>query len=134
WSVRTLGPGRYHSYNRQLDYFNQCGDIRFDASIEYRTRLFWKLELATFLDAGNVWTIRDYEAQPGGLFEINDFYKEIAWSYGLGIRFDFNYFILRLDLGVKAYDPSKLDTNPWVIKYPAKHGNQTLHFAVGYPF
>ena len=134
WSARTLGPGRYHSDNPEFDYFNQCGDIRFDASIEYRTRLFWKLELAAFLDAGNVWTIRNYEAQPGGLFEINDFYKEIALAYGLGIRFDFNYFILRLDLGVKAYDPSKLDANPWVIKNPISRSNQTLHFAVGYPF
>ncbi|MEG1586897.1 MAG: BamA/TamA family outer membrane protein [Bacteroidales bacterium] len=134
WSVRTLGPGRYRSNNPEFDYFNQCGDIRFDASVEYRTRLVWKLELAAFLDAGNVWTIRNYESQPGGLFEINDFYKEIALSYGLGVRFDFNYFILRLDLGVKIYDPSKLDANPWVIRNPVSTSNNTLHFAVGYPF
>lgn len=134
WSVRTLGPGRYRSDNPELDYFNQCGDIRFDASVEYRTRLFWKLELAAFLDAGNVWTIRDYPSQPGGLFELDDFYKEIAMSYGLGVRFDFNYFILRLDLGVKIFDPAKIDTNPWVIGDPIAKGNQTLHFAVGYPF
>lgn len=134
WSVRTLGPGRYYSDNPDLDYFNQCGDIRFDASIEYRTRLFWKLELAAFVDAGNVWTIRNYENQPGGLFALNSFYKEIAMSWGLGMRFDFNYFILRLDLGVKAYDPALIDSNPWVINDPLNRRNQQLHFAVGYPF
>lgn len=134
WSVRTLGPGRYRSENPNLDYFNQCGDIRFDASVEYRTRLFWKLELAAFIDAGNVWTIRNYEAQPGGEFTLNSFYKEIALAYGLGVRFDFNYFILRLDMGMKAYDPSKINEDPWVIKRPLSRDNYTMHFAVGYPF
>jgi hypothetical protein len=134
WSVRTLGPGRYRSDNPDLDYFNQCGDIRLDGSVEYRARLFWKLEMAAFVDAGNVWTIRNYESQPGGLFRFDTFYKEIALSYGLGVRFDFNYFILRLDLGLKAYDPSLIGDRPWVIRRPFGSGNQALHFAVGYPF
>ena len=134
WSVRTLGPGRYYSANPYMDFFNQCGDIRFDASIEYRTRLFWKLELAAFLDGGNVWTIRNYENQPGGLFSIESFYKEIALSWGLGMRFDFNYFILRLDMGVKAHNPAYVDDDPWVITQPLKKENYQFHFAVGYPF
>ncbi|MDO5570384.1 MAG: BamA/TamA family outer membrane protein [Bacteroidales bacterium] len=134
WSVRTLGPGRYSSNNPSLDYFNQCGDIRLDGSIEYRTRLFWKLELAAFVDAGNVWTIRDYSAQPGGLFKFDSFYKEIALAWGLGMRLDFSYFILRLDLGFKAYDPAKINASPWVIDSPFGSNNRALHFAVGYPF
>lgn len=134
WSVRTLGPGRYRSENPEFDYFNQCGDIRFDASVEYRTRLFWKLELAGFVDAGNVWTIRNYEGQPGGAFALDRFYKEIALSYGMGVRFDFDYFILRLDMGVKAYNPALIGKKPWVIKQPGNKDNYTFHFAVGYPF
>ena len=102
--------------------------------MEYRTRLVWKLELGAFIDAGNVWTIKDYEDQPGGFFQFNEFYKEIALAWGLGLRFDFSYFLLRLDVGFKAYDPAKVDTNPWVIRRPLSNGNQTLHFAVGYPF
>ncbi len=136
WSVRSLGPGRYSSTLGALDYFNQCGDIRLDSSIEYRSKLFWKLEMAAFLDAGNVWTIQNYETQPGGEFSFDTFYKEIALSYGLGIRFDFNFFVLRFDMGIKAYDPSLIDFDPWVIKHPFEENlkNMTFHFAVGYPF
>ncbi len=134
WSVRTLGPGIYHSDNSNLDYFNQCGDIRFDANVEYRTKLFWKLEMAAFVDAGNVWTIRDYPGQKGGLFEFNEFYKQIALAWGLGVRLDFDFFLLRLDLGFKAFDPSKSGDLRWAIKKPLARGNQTLHFAIGYPF
>ena len=65
---------------------NQSGDVKLDASIEYRTRLFWKFRGAVFVDAGNIWTLRDYKDQPGGKFEFNKFYKQIAvatdWAYG----------------------------------------------------
>ncbi len=134
WSVRTLGPGIYKSENPSFDYFNQSGDIRFDASVEYRTRLFWKLEMAAFIDAGNVWTIRDYASQEGGAFQFNTFYKQIAMAWGMGMRLDFDFFLVRLDLGFKAYSPSLIDTNPWVLNRPFAKGNQSLHFAVGYPF
>ena len=136
WSVRTLGPGRYNSTTGTLDYFKQCGDIRLDSSIEYRSKLFWKLEMAAFIDAGNVWTFEEYELQPNGGFNIETFYKEIALAYGLGIRFDFNFFVLRFDMGVKAYDPSLIGNDPWVIKRPFEGNtkNMTFHFAVGYPF
>ena len=61
-------------------------------NLEYRAKLFWKVELGAFIDAGNIWTIRNYEAQPGGQFRLDSFYKEIALAYGLGIRLDFSYF------------------------------------------
>ena len=134
WSVRTLGPGSYRSDNPDLDYFNQCGDIRLDGSLEYRARLVWKLEMAAFVDAGNVWTIRNYASQPGGLFRLDSFYKQIALAYGLGMRFDFDYFVLRLDLGFKAYNPAYSGSEAWAIRRPFGSGNQALHFAVGYPF
>ena len=134
WSVRTLGPGRYKSDNPELDYFNQCGDVRFDASVEYRSKLIWKLEMAAFIDAGNVWTYKEYDEQQGGAFKFNSFYEEIALSWGLGVRLDFDFFILRMDMGIKAYDPSRVGNKPWLIKDPLNFSNQTYHFAVGYPF
>ena len=66
------------------NFMNQSGDVKLDASIEYRTRLFWKFRGAVFVDAGNIWTLRDYKDQPGGKFEFNKFYKQIAVAYGLG--------------------------------------------------
>lgn len=134
WSVRGLGPGRYRGTNPMTDFMNQCGDIRLDMNAEYRSKLIWKLEMAAFLDAGNIWTIRNYPSQPGGKFQLKTFYKEIAMAYGLGIRLDFNYFILRLDLGMKLYDPSVVDKSRWVISYQNFNRDATLHFAVGYPF
>jgi len=133
WSVRTLGPGRYRNSKATIDYFNQSGDVRLDASIEFRSRLFWKFESAAFVDAGNVWTIKEYDSQPEGAFSA-DFYKEIALAWGLGLRLVTDFVVVRLDLGVKGYDPSLSGADAWVIKDPLSKGNRTLHFAVGYPF
>lgn len=131
WSVRTLGPGRYHSANSTIDYFNQCGDVRFDSSVELRSRLFWRFEFAAFMDAGNVWTLREYDSQPEGAIG-KDFYKEIAASWGMGLRIVTDYFIFRADMGVRAYDPAKSDS--WVIGDPLSSHNRAYHIAVGYPF
>ncbi len=134
WSVRTLGPGTYRGENALTDFMNQCGDIRFDLNAEYRSKIIWKLELAAFIDAGNIWTIRSYPQQLGGVFKLKSFYKELAMAYGLGARLDFNYFILRFDLGIKAYDPSLFGSKRWVIANQNLRQDATLHFAVGYPF
>lgn len=134
WSVRSLGPGTYQRKDPTSDFMNQCGDVRLDMNLEYRSKLIWKLELAAFIDAGNIWTIREYDAQPGGDFRFNRFYKELALAYGLGLRLDFNFFILRLDLGMKAYNPSVTDKSKWVISYQNFNRDAALHFAVGYPF
>ncbi|MDE5916168.1 MAG: outer membrane protein assembly factor, partial [Duncaniella sp.] len=133
WGVRTLGPGRYDSHNSVSDFINQCGDIRLDMSLEYRTKLFWVLEAGAFIDAGNIWTIHNYENQPGGMFKFKTFWKEIAVAYGLGLRFDFSYFLLRLDLGMKAHNPA-MGQEQWPIIHPDWHRDATFHFAVGYPF
>ena len=112
----------------------QAGDIRLDLNLEYRTKLFWKFELAAFIDAGNIWTIRNYEDQPNGNFDFSRFYKEIAVSYGLGIRLDFDFFLLRFDMGMKAYNPQETGKRKWAITRPNFHDNFAWHFAVGYPF
>ena len=133
WSVRTLGPGSMQK-NDATSFVHQVGDIRMDANIEYRSKLFWKFELATYIDAGNIWTSRKYDYQPDGNFDFNRFYKEIAVSYGLGLRLDFDYFLVRLDTGFKAYNPQERGAGRWAIYRPNFSNNFAWHFAVGYPF
>ncbi len=133
WGVRTLGPGSYDAKNSVTDFINQCGDIRFDLNMEYRAKLFWVFEGALFVDAGNIWTIRTYENQPGGVFKFDKFYKQIALAYGAGLRMDFTYFLLRFDLGMKAHNPA-MNQEPWPLIHPRWGRDATFHFAVGYPF
>ncbi len=133
WGVRTLGPGSYDSRNSVTNFINQCGDISMILSAEYRMKLFWVFEGAFFADAGNIWTIHNYENQPGGMFHFSTFWKQIAASYGLGLRLDFEYFILRFDLGVKAHNPAQ-NQEQWPIIHPRWGRDLTLHFSVGYPF
>ena len=133
WSVRTLGPGSYNANNSVSSFMEQCGDIRLDMNIEYRARLFWVFELAAFIDAGNVWTIRYYENQPGGEFKLNKFYKQIAAAYGLGLRMNFNYFLLRLDCGMKAFNPAEGQERVPLI-HPDFKRDFAVHFSIGYPF
>lgn len=132
WSVRNLGPG---SFAGDGNFMNQSGDIKLDASIEYRTRLFWKFRGAAFIDAGNIWTIREYENQPGGAFEFDKFYKQIAVAYGLGLRLDLDFFVLRFDGGMKAVNPKYEKTKKrYPIIHPKFSRDFAFHFAVGYPF
>lgn len=133
WSARSLGPGSYNA-GTTIDYMKQSGDIKLDLNLEYRTKLVWLLELAAFIDAGNIWTLKD-EGQVGGQFKFDKFYEQIALGYGIGIRLNFDYFVIRLDWGLKAFDPSRGDGERWrfvpgwnILKDTA------LHFAVGYPF
>lgn len=134
WSVRQLGPGRYNGGgSTAIDYFNQCGDFRLDASAELRTRLFWNFESALFLDAGNVWTVRSYDSQPEGRLD-KDFLEEIALAWGIGLRVATSFVVLRLDWGFKVHDPSYNASRRWPVGHPFDSSNNTLHFAVGYPF
>ena len=131
WSVRSLGPGSFPGDKKNL--LNQTGDIKLDASIEYRSKLFWKFQGAIFVDAGNIWTIRNYENQPGGVFKFNEFYKQIAVAYGLGLRLDLDFFILRFDGGMKAINPES-GKERYPIIHPKFSRDFAFHFAVGYPF
>ena len=135
WSVRELGPGSFQGTDGRIDFINQTGDIKLDMNIEYRTHLFWKLDGAAFIDAGNIWTIRDYKEQPGGQFRFDKFWKQIAVSYGLGLRLNFDYFILRLDGGMKAVHPAYTDSHRhFPLTHPKMKRDFTFHFAVGMPF
>lgn len=136
WSVRSLGPGSM-GMEYAGTFADQIGDIRLDLNLEYRTKLFWKFELAAYVDAGNIWLFHNDPDHPNGNFDFSRFYKEIAVSYGLGLRLDFDFFLLRFDTGMKAYDPQQRGSDRWAIKNPNFHvsdGNFAWHFAVGYPF
>ena len=138
WTIRSLGPGAYRGTGDRIDFNNQSGDIKLDLNLEYRLKLIWALEMALFTDAGNIWTIFDYESQPYGQFKFTEFYKQIAWSYGIGLRLNFDFLVFRVDFGVKLYDPSRIyyDQKQWRT---APNGlcwkdDMTFHFAIGYPF
>jgi len=135
WSLRSLGPGSYVTRNGTIDYINQSGDMKLYASVEYRPHLFWKVDGALFVDAGNIWTIYDYDDQPGGQFSPDTFWRQIAVAYGAGVRLDLNFIVVRFDAGMKAINPA-YDSGS--LRYPVVHPNLkrdfAWHFAVGYPF
>ncbi|MGQ7870014.1 translocation and assembly module lipoprotein TamL [Sunxiuqinia sp. sy24] len=133
WQVRSLGPGTYKA--PEGAYPNQSSDIKLEANLEYRYRFVWRIEGAFFLDAGNIWAINEKDNRPGAQFKLNQFYEQIAIGTGMGLRFDFTYFIFRLDLGMKLRDPS-LEAGRRVVigNYPLSSEHFNLSFAIGYPF
>ena len=136
WSVRSLGPGRYKGHDGNINFITQTGDMKLDMNLEYRTHLFWKFGGAFFVDAGNIWTIRDYEQQPGGQFKLQNILSDMAVSYGLGIRLNFDYFIMRFDMGMKAVNPAyeSEEEEHYAIIHPRLSRDFAFHFAVGLPF
>lgn len=135
WSVRGLGPGKFKGVDGAIDFINQTGDLKLDLNAEYRMPLFWKIYGAAFVDAGNIWTLRKYEEQLGGEFKLGEFYKQIAVAYGIGLRLNFDYFMLRFDMGMKAINPA-YDNNRehYAIVHPIFSRDSAFHFAVGLPF
>lgn len=133
WQVRSLGPGTYKALEGA--YPNQSSDIKLEGNLEYRYRFVWRIEGAFFLDAGNIWAINKKDNRPGAQFQFDKFYKQIAVGTGMGLRFDFTYFIFRLDLGMKLRDPSLEAGKRFIIgNYPIKGKDFNLTFAIGYPF
>lgn len=132
WSTRCLGPGSFDSRNGG-NFITQTGDIKIIMNFEYRQQTNTFLDLAAFLDAGNVWTIKNYEKQQGGQFSFDSFYKELGFSWGIGLRPNFKFIIIRLDAGMQIYDPSYPLSERWVITRPS-WDRCSLHFAIGYPF
>lgn len=135
WTVRGLGPGKFKGKDGRIDFINQTGDMKLDFNLEYRTHMFWKLDGAVFVDAGNIWTLNEYADQPGGKFTFNEFYKQIAVAYGVGLRLNFDYFILRMDMGMKAINPAyESKTEHYALVHPNFSRDFAFHFAVGLPF
>ena len=134
WQVRTLGPGSF--VPDDTTFLNQTADIKLELNAEYRFKLFWILEGAVFLDAGNIWTFKDDPARPGSQFRLNKFYKDIALGTGAGFRFDFKFVIGRIDLGMKLRDPVLTDGSKWILmRRPYNFENDfTMVIGIGYPF
>ena len=134
WSVRTLGPGSYNGADNGINFINQSGDIKLDMSLEFRSHLFWKINGALFIDGGNIWTIRNYKDQPGGQFRFDTFLKEIAFAYGIGLRMNLDFFIIRFDGGMKAINPARKGKEHYPITHPNFDRDFAFHFAIGLPF
>ncbi len=144
YPLRSIGPGRFmgdYEGNRQLSYLLQNGDVKLQANLEYRQRLFGNLHGAVFLDAGNVWLRKDLEIGIDDLsimfkeayFRFGEFFKQMAVGTGVGLRYDLDFLILRLDWGIGLHVPYETTKSGFynVDKF-SRH--QTLHFAIGYPF
>lgn len=134
WQVRTVGPGTA-PMDSSFVIPNQTGDMKLEANIEYRFDMFWKVAGAVFVDAGNVWTLKNDDSVTGqqSIFRWDTFGESIAMNWGAGLRLDFGFLILRLDLGMKIHDPAR--EQKWVNPAEWLHrDNYALHFGVGYPF
>lgn len=133
WNESTLGPGVYNRIaNRTRDY-NQVGDIKLDMSMEYRGLLSGIFHGALFVDAGNIWTIKEYSTQAGGAFKLNTFMNQIAIAYGTGLRMDVTFFVLRVDIGMRLFNPANPVERQWRL-IPNWYEDGVVHFAIGYPF
>lgn len=136
WQARALGPG----FSAGDDAFiipSQTGDIKLETNLEYRFKLFWKLEGTLFTDVGNVWNLQYEDTAEGrlGAFNLHDFYNSLAADWGTGLRVNLDFILLRIDFGMKLVDPSKpegsriISPRAWL-----KGANNAFHFGIGYPF
>ncbi len=134
WMVRTLGPGSYAVTD--TSFINQTADLKLEANAEYRFKLFWILEGAMFVDAGNIWTFREDPDRPGAQFKFNRFIDDIAVGAGLGLRFDIKFVLLRADFGLKLRDPQISDGSKWIpLSRPFNFRDDlTMVIGIGYPF
>ena len=135
WQARTVGPG---CSPRDTSFVipNQTGDMKLEANIEYRFNMFWKVAGAVFVDAGNVWML-NYKDDSGkaddSMFRWNSLGESIAANWGVGVRLNLGFLLLRVDMGMKLHDPSR--EQKWVSPEKwLRRDNYALHFGVGYPF
>jgi len=133
FAVRSIGPGSYVTDVSRLSYLDQTGDIKLQLNLEYRFNLFGNLYGATFLDAGNVWSIRDDGYRSGAQFKLKNMLKEMAVGTGAGIRYDLEFLVLRLDWGLGLHLPYETSRKGF-YNIPKFSDGHSLHFAVGYPF
>jgi outer membrane protein assembly factor BamA len=142
--IRSIGPGRFRpNPDNPYAYIDQNGDWKLEANIEYRRRLVGELELATFLDAGNIWLMREDETRPGSTFQWKYFGNDIAFGTGIGFRYDMDMLVFRFDIGYALhfpYDTRDLDENGAPVgkkRYfntPSFRDGAGFHIALGYPF
>jgi hypothetical protein len=138
WRIRRIGPGSFY-YDDTSDFY-RAGDVKLMVNGEYRTLLYKAFSGAVFFDAGNVWNIKPEAGKPGAEFNPFLFYKQIALDVGLGLRYDFDFFVLRLDAAMPVFDPRNLPdgSSKWVMKrihsFKDFNRNINLNVAIGLPF
>lgn len=130
WPYRLLGPG---SYSNPEDKFDRMGDVQLECNLEYRFPVYKFIKSALFADIGNIWLLNDVGAYTGGDFQVNRFYKEFAIDIGLGLRLDFNFFILRVDFAIPLRDPSMPEGERWIAD-KWQFNDFIVNFGIGYPF
>lgn len=133
FNIRSIGPGSYTAPNSHMSYLDQTGDLKLLANIEYRFPLVGSLYGATFVDAGNVWTLRNADGREGGKFKMSGFLDDLAVGTGIGLRYDLDYFVIRVDWGIGIHAPYDTGKRGY-YNMPSFRDSQTLHIAVGYPF
>lgn len=133
FAVRSIGPGSYTTDVSRLSYLDQTGDVKLQLNLEYRFNLFGNVYGATFLDAGNVWSLRDDGYRDGAQFKAKNLLKEMALGTGVGLRYDLEFIVLRLDWGVGLHVPYDTGKGGF-YNMPNFKDSHSLHLAVGYPF
>lgn len=135
WNVRALGPGSYTPREGFRGYPNLTADFKLEANWEYRFDMFWILEGALFIDAGNIWSLNRDDKRKGALLNMDDFYNQVAIGTGFGLRFDLSFSVFRLDLGLKLKDPSYEIGHRWLPGNRQLSGESlSWNVAIGYPF
>ena len=133
FAVRSIGPGSYLPERSQYSYIDELGNLKFEANAEYRFPIIAQFYGAVFLDAGNVWLMKPSDSQPGGSINLSTLGREIALGTGAGIRYDLNFLVLRLDLGVGIHAPYDTGHSGY-YNMPSFGKSLGIHLAVGYPF
>lgn len=131
WQFRTLGPGEYN--NSKGYNIEHIGDLQLESNIEYRFPIYGFIHGAVFSDLGNIWTLSNNESFPGGQFKFDKFYKQLAMDAGFGIRFDFSFFLIRLDVAVPLCDPAYDEAHRWRVS-KLQWKDVVWNFGIGYPF
>ena len=132
WTPRTLGQGSVA--NPHNDFPVQTGDVKLEANLEFRFPIWGMIHGATFFDVGNIWYIRQNpdEYSSEAVFQFDNFYKQLGFNTGLGLRFDIKFAVLRLDWGIQLHNPNNPAGERWIHNFKWK--NTALNFGVGYPF
>ncbi|MBI9038194.1 MAG: BamA/TamA family outer membrane protein [Bacteroidales bacterium] len=130
WVIRSLGPGSYNETGEDID---KIGDIQIEGNIEYRFPIYKQFKGALFTDIGNIWLLKSNTTFPGGQFEFDKFFGQLAIDGGFGFRFDFDFFIFRIDGALKLKDPSKPKGERWIVN-KARFDRIMWNFGIGYPF
>ena len=133
WTPRTLGPGSV-LIEKQDEFPTQLGDMKLEANLEFRFPIWGIVHGATFFDVGNIWYVRSNPAEYSSeaVFRFGDFYKQLGFNTGLGLRLDIKFAVLRLDWGIQLHNPNNPEGKRWIHNFRWK--NTALNFGVGYPF